>query len=71
LDSEKFRHPEVTADGSERAFVDFERLDTLWFNTGTLCNIECRRCYIDSSPVNDRLAFLTPGEVAKMAEAGQ
>lgn len=64
LDPCKFRHPEITADGSERAWVGLERLETLWFNTGTLCNIECRRCYIDSSPVNDRLSYLTAAEVA-------
>ena len=25
-------------------------LETLWFNTGTLCNLTCRNCYIESSP---------------------
>lgn len=59
----KFRHPKVTATGAERAFVELRRLETLWFNTGTLCNIECLRCYIDSSPTNDRLAYLTASEV--------
>ncbi len=53
----------MTATGAERAFVELERLETLWFNTGTLCNIECLRCYVDSSPTNDRLAYLTAGEV--------
>ena len=38
-------------------------LETLWFNTGTLCNLTCRNCYIESSPRNDRLAYLTRGEV--------
>ncbi|MCP4203941.1 MAG: radical SAM protein [bacterium] len=68
LDSDKFQYSDVTADGSERAWVDFERLETLWFNTGTLCNIECRRCYIDSSPVNDRLSNLTAREVARFLD---
>lgn len=40
------------------------RLTTLWFNTGTICNIECKNCYIESSPTNDRLAFLSTDEVA-------
>jgi uncharacterized Fe-S cluster-containing radical SAM superfamily protein len=31
----------------------------VWFNTGTLCNITCANCYIESSPKNDRLAYLT------------
>jgi hypothetical protein len=38
-------------------------LETLWFNTGTLCNIECRNCYILSSPTNDDLVYLTAAEV--------
>ena len=37
---------------------------TLWFNTGTLCNIECVHCYIESSPRNDRLEYITRAEVA-------
>jgi hypothetical protein len=36
---------------------------TLWFNTGTLCNIECVNCYIESSPSNDRLVYITADEV--------
>jgi uncharacterized Fe-S cluster-containing radical SAM superfamily protein len=63
LDPAKFRHPRVTVSGEERAFVELGRLETLWFNTGTLCNIECRHCYIESSPSNDRLAYLTATEV--------
>ena len=37
---------------------------TLWLNTGSLCNITCRNCYINSSPDNDRLAYLTRAEAA-------
>jgi len=59
----KFRHPDVTARGERRAQVRLKRLDTLWFNTGTLCNIACRNCYIGSSPTNDRLAYITTDEV--------
>jgi len=36
----------------------------LWFNTGTLCNLTCERCYIESSPTNDRLVYITHKEVA-------
>jgi uncharacterized Fe-S cluster-containing radical SAM superfamily protein len=64
LDPAKFRDPERTAKGERRAEVALHRLDTLWFNTGTLCNITCGRCYIESSPRNDRLAYLTAEEVA-------
>ncbi len=64
LDGAKFRHPDVTAKGEKRAAVALRRLDTLWFNTGTLCNITCRNCYIESSPANDRLVYLRAAEVA-------
>lgn len=60
----KFSDPAVTAKGESRATVALRRLDTLWFNTGTRCNITCRHCYIESSPRNDRLAYLTRAEVA-------
>ncbi|MCI2398448.1 radical SAM protein [Aliiroseovarius subalbicans] len=59
----KFLNPEVTADGSKRAHVALSQPSTLWFNTGTLCNITCVNCYIESSPVNDRLAYITAAEV--------
>ena len=65
LAPEKFRDPEWTADGSKRARVELEGLETLWLNTGTLCNIECRNCYIESSPANNRLANLSAAEVAR------
>ena len=64
LDPRKFQDPDVTADGEERASVALTRLETLWFNTGTLCNLECTNCYIESSPRNDRLVYLTAAEVA-------
>jgi len=64
LAPEKFRDPLVTAKGERRARVALERLDTLWFNTGTLCNLTCLNCYIESSPRNDALAYLTAAEVA-------
>ncbi|SVD43745.1 uncharacterized protein METZ01_LOCUS396599, partial [marine metagenome] len=64
LDPRKFRDPDITADGDERASVALTHLDTLWFNTGTLCNLECVSCYIESSPRNDRLVYLTSAEVA-------
>ena len=37
----------------------------MWFNTGTLCNLTCCHCYIESSPKNDRLVYLTAAEVAE------
>ena len=62
---QKFEHPDVTAKGETRASVAFRRLETLWFNTGTLCNIECANCYIQSGPREDRLAYLSLTEVAR------
>jgi len=61
----KFGDPDVTANGEARASVRLRQLDTLWFNTGTLCNIECVRCYIESGPTNDRLVYLTAAEVSR------
>jgi hypothetical protein len=63
LDPAKFRDPVTTAKGEVRAQVALRALETLWFNTGTLCNLSCRNCYIESSPRNDRLAYLTRDEV--------
>ncbi len=60
----KFLDPQVTLDGQPRARVGLGRLRTLWFNTGTLCNLSCEHCYIESSPSNDRLSYLTREEVA-------
>lgn len=68
----KFAHREWTAKGERRATVAPRQLRTLWFNTGTLCNLACRGCYIESSPRNDRLSYLTRDEVrAFLAEARQ
>ena len=60
---QKFEDPFVTAKGETRASVALTNPQTLWFNTGTLCNIECLNCYIDSSPSNDQLVYLTATEV--------
>src|ERR1700757_3388305 len=65
LDPRKFRDPFTTAKGERRAHVALRSLDTLWFNTGTLCNLTCEHCYIESSPKNDRLVYLTAAEVAE------
>ena len=64
LHPEKFRDPVHTARGETRAQVALRALDTLWFNTGTLCNVACIHCYIESSPHNDRLAYLARTEAA-------
>ena len=60
----KFEDPDRTAKGEHRASVSLTALETLWFNTGTLCNIACTHCYIESTPKNDRLEYITAAEVA-------
>ncbi len=57
-----FTDPDVTVEGEPRAMVDFRSLETLWLNTGTLCNLACDNCYINSSPTNDALVYLTATE---------
>jgi hypothetical protein len=71
---QKFSDPDWTAGGEPRALVALQALRTLWINTGSLCNITCRNCYIESSPENDRLAYITRTEVLafldEIAETG-
>lgn len=59
----KFQELSVTGKGEDRAFVDMAQLKTLWFNTGTRCNLACENCYIESSPTNDELVYITTEEV--------
>jgi uncharacterized Fe-S cluster-containing radical SAM superfamily protein len=59
----KFQDPVLTAKGERRATVALRGLRTLWINTGTLCNIACANCYIESSPRNDALTYISPAEV--------
>ncbi|MGI9383313.1 MAG: radical SAM protein [Methyloligellaceae bacterium] len=60
----KFKDPDRTARGETRGQVGFVQLETLWINTGTLCNIQCVNCYIESSPTNDSLVYITAKEAA-------
>ena len=61
----KFDSPFLTVKGERRAWVSLKSLETLWFNTGTLCNLTCQHCYIESSPKNDRLVYLSAAEVGE------
>ena len=63
INSEKFQDPILTAKGEKRASVYFKTLQTLWFNTGSLCNIECANCYIESSPTADHFVYLAPDDM--------
>lgn len=66
----KFTNPLTTAKGEARAAVAPTKLRTLWFNTGTLCNLTCKGCYIESSPRNDRLTYLAREDMRSfLAEA--
>ncbi|MBU2982505.1 radical SAM protein [Lentibacter algarum] len=59
----KFQDPLTTATGELRAHVPLSNPETIWFNTGTLCNITCANCYIESSPTNDALVYMSRAEV--------
>lgn len=59
----KFKDLTTTGKGEDRAYVDLVELKNLWFNTGTRCNLQCENCYIESSPTNDELVFITRAEV--------
>lgn len=63
IDPQKFIDPLKTAKGEIRARVNFKSLQTLWFNTGSLCNIECANCYIESSPTADHFVYLSPADM--------
>lgn len=71
LDPAKFRDPFVTAKGERRAAVALGQLETLWINTGTLCNLACKTCYIESSPTNDALVYLSAAEVDAFLDEAQ
>jgi hypothetical protein len=38
--------------------IALARLETLWINTGTLCNLSCTKCFMESTPTNDTLAYV-------------
>jgi sulfatase maturation enzyme AslB (radical SAM superfamily) len=63
--TKKFIDMYKTADGSERASVKLQELKTLWFNTGSRCNLSCDNCYIESNPKNDRLEYLNVYDVIR------
>ncbi len=64
LDQFKFTDPLLTVHGEKRAIVTLKRLSTIWFNTGSLCNIACKNCFMKSSPTNDDLSYLSLEQVA-------
>ena len=63
IDNRKFSQPTTTATGEPRATVALSGIKTLWFNTGTQCNLSCHNCYIESSPSNNRLSYISLTQV--------
>ena len=62
------RPPRPTAEAPAK--VALRTLETLWFNTGSQCNIACTGCFMDSSPRNDHLSYLSRAEFDRfLAEA--
>ena len=44
--------------------VPFKNLETLWLQVGgTLCNLECKHCFISCGPKNDTIAMMTLSQV--------
>lgn len=67
----KFQDAAITLKGERRATVAMTGLRTLWFNTGTLCNITCQGCYIESSPRNDALSYLSAADVTTFLDEAE
>lgn len=61
----------MTAKGEKRAWVAPRGLETLWINTGTLCNLACVNCYIESTPTNDALEYITAAEVTTLLDEAE
>src|SRR4051794_35628451 len=58
------------ADAGGSPVVELAHLDDLWFQVGgTLCNLECRHCFISCSPHNHTLGFLDLETVRQALEA--
>ena len=65
MNKKLFLNKNFTSDGKPRAYVELRNIETLWFNTGTLCNLQCNDCYIESSPTNKNLQYINLLEVKK------
>jgi molybdenum cofactor biosynthesis enzyme MoaA len=49
--------------------VPLSHLDDLWFQVGgTLCNLECRHCFITCGPTNHRFGFLSFATIRRYLE---
>ena len=61
-------HPVRIEDDGTPARVDLASLETLWINTGSLCNLACAACFMESTPRNDALAYISAAEVAGLLD---
>src|SRR5437773_10214464 len=53
----------------EAPLVGIDHLDELWFQVGgTVCNLECRHCFISCSPHNHNFGFLELATVERVLE---
>jgi len=50
------------------ARIELAALETLWINTGSLCNLSCTACFMESTPRNDALAYMSAAEVTVLLE---
>src|SRR5438876_320423 len=49
--------------------VELAHLDELWFQVaGTVCNLECRHCFISCSPQNHTFGFLNLATVQRVLD---
>ena len=65
---QKFQDPDITLSVQPRATVNPVEMKTLWINTGSLCNLSCKNCYIESTPTNDRLSYISTAEVKTLLD---
>ncbi len=66
---------EIIKDPKQRqGFVRFKQehgqpqLDDLWFFVGSRCNLQCKHCYVASSPTNDLLQQMTVEDIKPFLE---
>jgi MoaA/NifB/PqqE/SkfB family radical SAM enzyme len=57
-----------TSAGDPRGYIQAEKLEELWFHTGTKCNLSCPFCLEGSSPTSNRLPYLTLEETQPFIE---
>lgn len=57
-----------TGDDDAPARVELAALETLWINTGSLCNLSCAACFMESTPRNDALAYMSAREVGALLD---